>query len=127
MKRNLFFIILIISTIVPLTACGGGNKFPPLGTINNDYKLLDAPQIAIAPAGYSGKNIRIILRFDTERVSEKEFYKLLVMSSGAPFFVYLNTGKYPKQFDALKPGKEYMIYGRFERDMVMQRNAIYVD
>lgn len=128
MKQHIIILIGIICFAFFLSGCTcNSDKFPVIGKEDSSYKLLDAPQIAIAPAGYSGKKIKIILTFKNERQSDKDFYRVFLMTSGSPFYIYVKRGKYTEMLNNLKVGTEYMIYGLYERDMVAQQNFIYVD
>lgn len=104
------------------------DKLPVLGTKNPKAKLIDSPSLALAPAKRSGKQVKIILKYNNERPADMKHYRLIRMSDGtAQFYVEVRIGVHDQMIETMQSGEKYMVYGRYEYDMVKQRNFIYVD
>ncbi len=129
MSRKILILSLFTLFVLAFFACGGNlDKYPVFGTKNPKAKLADPPSLAISPAPQSGKMIKIVLKYDREMPADKPYYRLLRMSSGTgQFYVEVKRGPHTEAIGTLQIGTEYLVYGRFEHDMVAQRNFVYVE
>jgi hypothetical protein len=129
MSRKILILTLFVMLVLMAAGCGNKlDKYPVLGTKNPSAKLADPPSLAISPAGQAGKQIKIILKYDREMPADKQYYRLLRMSSGTgQFFVEVKRGLHDDFISTMRIGNEYLVYGRFEHDMVAQRNFVYVE
>ena len=123
------FLLLLVFSLSIFYGCGKDiNKLPTLGNPSEKAKLADPPSLSVSPARLSGKRIKIVLTYQREKNADKEFYRLLWMTSGtARFNVEVKRGTYDDFVQTMQIGNEYLIYGRFEYDLESQRNNIYVD
>lgn len=129
MNSKILVLITIFLFFLTLFGCSDKmDKLPVLGTKNPKAKLIDPPSLALAPSKRSGRAAKAILRYDGERAADMKHYRLVRMSNGtAQFYVEIKIGVHDESIETMRIGVKYLVYGRYEFDMVKQRNFIYVD
>ena len=129
MKALKFIVIPLIVLCFVIIGCSKQEKdLPLLGFPQEGLKTNTAHSLNVAKTTLNGKTVKIRLKYDAEKTSDKKFYRNFIMGSGSSSLaVYVAIGPYDEILSNVRSGDEFLVYGRAQFELDRQKLSLIVD